>query len=135
MLKWPKHMSPRAAATRGTWRKFAEPAGRDVVDHLLRFGRRRGGRRRPLNVRHLMAESESFLRASLPRNIDLVFQEVPDGASVVAEPAQLQQIILNLCSNAAQAMHGHGRIDVETMHLDLAERRELTHGAVKPGCY
>jgi CheY-like chemotaxis protein len=60
---------------------------------------------------------------------------VPDGASVVAEPAQLQQIILNLCSNAAQAMQGHGRIDVETTHLDLAERRELTHGLVKPGCY
>ena len=109
--------------------------GRDVVDHLLRFGRRRGGRRRSLNVRYLMAESESFLRASLPRDIDLVFQEVSDGASVVAEPAQLQQIILNLCSNAAQAMQGHGRIDVETTHLDLTERRELTHGAVKPGCY
>jgi signal transduction histidine kinase len=84
-----------------------------------RFGRRRGGRRRPLNVRSLMAESESFLRASLPRDIDLVFERVPDGASVVAEPAQLQQIILNLCSNAAQAMQGHGCIDVETTHVDL----------------
>jgi C4-dicarboxylate-specific signal transduction histidine kinase len=93
--------------------------GRDVVDHLMRFGRRRGGRRRPLNVRSLMAESESFLRASLPRDIDLVFERVPDGASVVAEPAQLQQIILNLCSNAAQAMQGHGCIDVETTHVDL----------------
>jgi signal transduction histidine kinase len=109
--------------------------GRDVVDHLLRFGRRRGGRRRPLSVHNLMAESESFLRASLPRDIELVFREVPDGASVVAEPAQLQQIILNLCSNAAQAMQGHGCIDVATTHLDLAERRELTHGVVKPGCY
>ena len=82
-----------------------------------------------------MAESESFLRASLPRDIDLVFERVPDGASVVAEPAQLQQIILNLCSNAAQAMQGHGCIDVETTHVDLTERRDLTHGVVKSGCY
>jgi signal transduction histidine kinase/CheY-like chemotaxis protein len=109
--------------------------GRDVVDHLLRFGRRRGGRRRPLSVRYLMAESESFLWASLPRGIDLIFQKVPDGASVVAESAQLQQVILNLCSNAAQAMQGRGCIDVETTLQDLAEPRDLTHGSLKPGCY
>ena len=40
--------------------------GRDVVEHLLRFGRRRGGHHRPLNVRDLMTETESLLRASLP---------------------------------------------------------------------
>jgi CheY-like chemotaxis protein len=80
-----------------------------------------------------MAESESFLRASLPREVDLLFHEVPDAARVVAEPAQLQQVILNLCSNAAQAMDGRGRIEVEATVHEIVEARELTHGALAPG--
>jgi signal transduction histidine kinase len=115
--------------------RHAGERGRDVVEHLLRFGRRRGGRRRPLGVRDLMAETESLLRASLPVSVDLVFQDVPDNAAVIAEPAQLQQVILNLCSNAAQAMRGQGRVEVETTLRDLAEPRDLTHGALKPNRY
>jgi signal transduction histidine kinase/DNA-binding NarL/FixJ family response regulator len=109
--------------------------GRDVVEHLLRFGRRRGGRRRLLNVRDLMAETESLLRASLPTAIDLVFRQVPTDAAVMAEPEQLQQVILNLCSNAAQAMQGSGHVEVETTLQNLAGLRELTHGALKPDRY
>jgi signal transduction histidine kinase len=109
--------------------------GRDVVEQLLRFGRRRSGRHQLLDVRCLMAESESFLRASLPREIDLAFHEVPMGAGIVAEPAQLQQVILNLCSNAAQAMEGRGHIKVETMLHELADIQDLTHGTLRPGRY
>jgi signal transduction histidine kinase len=107
--------------------------GRDVVDQLLRFGRRSSGRRRPTDVGNLMAESESLLQASLPREIDLAFHKVPGAARVVAEPAQLQQVVLNLCSNAAQAMDGKGRIEVEATVHEIVEARELTHGALAPG--
>jgi signal transduction histidine kinase len=76
-------------------------------------------------------------RRRVPHQIDL-FAEGPQRSRRCrpAEPAQLQQIILNLCSNAAQAMHGHGRIDViwqaaRIRQRGLAERRELMHGAVK----
>lgn len=109
--------------------------GRDVVEQLLRFGRRRSGRRRPIDVHCLMAESEAFLRASLPRDVNLAFHEVPEGASIVAEPAQLQQVILNLCSNAAQAMDGRGNIDVRTTRHELVKAKDLTHGALGSGRY
>jgi signal transduction histidine kinase len=109
--------------------------GRDVIEQLLRFGRRRSGRRQPIDVRSLMAESESFLRASLPREIDLVFHDSPIGGSIAAEPAQLQQVILNLCSNAAQAMGGRGNINVETTLRELADVQDLTHGTLGAGRY
>jgi signal transduction histidine kinase len=109
--------------------------GRDVVEQLLRFGRRRNGRRWPIEVQAIMAESESFLRASLPPDIGLVFHEAPAGAGVVAEPAQLQQVVLNLCSNAAQAMEGCGTIDVETTLRDLPDAQDLTHGTLEAGRY
>ncbi len=115
--------------------RHAGERGRDVVEHLLRFGRRRGGRRRPLSVRDLMAETQSLLRASLPVGVELVFRQVPGNAVVVAEPAQLQQVILNLCSNAAQAMQGQGSVEVETTLQDTDEPRDLTHGTIKPNRY
>lgn len=109
--------------------------GRAVVEQLLQFGRRRSARRQPIDVRSLMAESESFLRASLPREVKLVFHDSPIEASTVAEPAQLQQVILNLCSNAAQAMEGGGDITVETTLRTVADMQDLTHGTLAAGRY
>jgi CheY-like chemotaxis protein len=54
---------------------------------------------------------------------------------VLAEPAQLQQVVLNLCTNAAQAMDGNGRIKVETTLRETAAARTLTHGALAAGRY
>src|SRR5207342_1019260 len=79
-------------------RRAAE-RGRDLVDNILTFGRRRDARVRPLQVRTLFDEAASLLRASLPPNIELIIEDVPDDAAVSGERAQLQQVILNLCTN------------------------------------
>jgi signal transduction histidine kinase len=122
----------RGARHLGEIRRAGE-RGRDVVDQILRFGRRRSGRRQPIHVRSLLAESESLLRASLPSDVELVVGDIPDAAIVQAEPAQLQQVILNLCSNAAQAMDGRGRVEVETALREIVKTREATHGTLAPG--
>jgi len=62
-------------------------------------------------VQALVAEAESLLHASLPSRINLVLRMSPQTAFVSGEPAQLQQVILNLCNNAAQAVDDAGRID------------------------
>jgi signal transduction histidine kinase len=124
----------RHARNLGEIRRAGE-RGRDLVDQILTFGRRRNGRRLPISVRNLMAESASLLHASLPAEIDLVFGEAPGAAIVLAEPAQLQQVVLNLCTNAAQAMDGIGRIEVETTLRETTAACTLTHGALAPGRY
>jgi len=86
-------------------RRAAE-RGRDLVDNILTFGRRSDAHIRAVQVRALLQEAASFLRASLPSNIELVLEDVPNDVAVSGEPAQLQQLILNLCTNAAQAMGG-----------------------------
>jgi len=65
-----------------------------------------------VSVTELLSETASLLRASLPSGVELIVADVPAGLAVFGEPAQLQQIIVNLCRNAAQAMGGSGRIDV-----------------------
>jgi signal transduction histidine kinase len=115
-------------------RRGAERA-RDLVDQILNFGRRRDASRRPLSARILVAEAASLLNVSLPPGIDLVIHEPPFAAIVSGEPAQLQQVILNLCNNAAQAMENTGRIEVETEVHEVADVRYLTHGELQPGRY
>lgn len=108
---------------------------RDLVDQILAYGRRRPASRRPLKVQALVAETVSLLRASLPRTIDLAVRQSDDGALVSGEPAQLQQVMLNLCNNAAQAMDGTGRIDIDVAFQDVAAMRVLGHGTLMPGRY
>jgi signal transduction histidine kinase/CheY-like chemotaxis protein len=108
---------------------------RDLIDQILSFGRRRDGHRRPVNVDTLIAETASMLRASLPTRIDLVIRAAPHPITVHGEPAQLQQVILNLCNNAVQAMNEDGRLVVETEVHELTAPRVYSHGELKAGRY
>jgi signal transduction histidine kinase len=115
-------------------RRAAE-RGRDLVDNILAFGRRSDARVRPVQVRGLLEEATSFLRASLPSGIELVVEQVADEVTVSGEPAQLQQVILNLCTNAAQAMPGGGRIHVAVKQEEVTDVIAMSDGELSPGRY
>jgi signal transduction histidine kinase len=116
----------------GAIRRGAERA-RDLVDQMLAFGRRRDARRSPVSVRALVAEAESLLNVALPPGIELSIQEPPAAAVVSGESAQLQQVILNLCNNAGQAMENAGRIELDAELLEVTSTRSLSHGELQPG--
>jgi CheY-like chemotaxis protein len=115
-------------------RRAAE-RGRDLVDNILTFGGRRDARVRPVQVRALLEEAASLLRASLPSGVELIIGDVPADLAVSGEPAQLQQVILNLCTNAAQAMEGSGCIRVTAEQKDVAALCSMSHGELTPGRY
>jgi signal transduction histidine kinase len=108
---------------------------RDLVDQMLAFGRRRDRRRQPVSMKELVAETSSLLRVSLPSRIELVIGDVPDAAVISGQPAQLQQVLLNLCNNAAQAIDGVGRVEIETEVHRITAPQSLTHGDLAPGRY
>jgi signal transduction histidine kinase len=113
-------------------RRAAERA-RDLIDNILTFGRRRDARGQSVKVRTLFEEAASLLRASLPASVELVITKVPTDVYVCGELAQLQQVILNLCTNAAQAMEGGGRIRVSADQKDVSAPLTLSHGELQPG--
>jgi signal transduction histidine kinase len=115
-------------------RRAAE-RGRDLVDNILTFGRRSDARVRRVQVRTSLLEATSFLRASLPSGIELVLEDVSDDVAVSGEPAQLQQVILNLCSNAAQAMDDRGRISVAAKLEEVTDFQQMSDGELSPGRY
>jgi CheY-like chemotaxis protein len=106
-----------------------------LIDSILTFGRQRDARVRPVQVRTLFEEAASLLRASFPSEVTLVIDDVPVDVAVSGEPALLQQVILNLCSNAAQAMEGNGNIHVTAEQKDVATLSFLSHGEVTLGRY
>jgi signal transduction histidine kinase/AmiR/NasT family two-component response regulator len=108
---------------------------RDLVEQILAFGRRRDARRRPVRLRTLLDETGTMLRASLPAKVDLVIHPSPDEAIVSADPAHLQQVILNLCANAAQAIDGNGTVEVDTHVHQIHSPRALSHGVLNQGRY
>jgi signal transduction histidine kinase len=124
----------RPARNLGEIRHAADRA-RDLVDQILAFGRRREIGRVPMSVKALVDEAASLLRASLPSAIELVVGAVPESAIVSGEPGQLQQVLLNLCNNAAQAVDEVGRIEIESELQVVARRRSSGPGELAPGRY
>lgn len=108
---------------------------RDIVDRILTFSRHADQRHRPLHMRALLEETAGLLRASLPATIALNMRLPDEDAIVLGEPARLQQVVMNLCTNAAQAMAGQGVIDVALDLVALDVGRALSHGALTTGRY
>jgi signal transduction histidine kinase len=115
-------------------RRAAE-RGRDLIDNILTFGRQRDARARPVQVRTLFEEAASLLRASLPSDVDLIIDDVPGDVAVSGEPAQLQQVIFNLCTNAAQAMPLSGSIRITAEQKEVSAFLRMSHGELAPGRY
>jgi len=108
---------------------------RDLIGQILAYGRRRAAPRRPVEVQALVAEAASLLRASLPPGVELVLEQEDGAAMVAGEAAQIQQVVLNLCNNAAQAMDGAGRVGIEVERHDVVQAQGLSHGSLAPGRY
>jgi signal transduction histidine kinase len=113
-------------------RRGAERA-RDLVDQILTFGRRREGRREHICIKTLVSEANSLLAPSLPAHVEIKVSETAETAVVSAEPAQLQQVILNICNNAVQAMDKPGVIQIEVGTREIREARRITQVEINPG--
>jgi PAS domain S-box-containing protein len=99
---------------------------RELVDRILTFGRQSGGPAHgPIDLAAVIEEARRFLRSTLPSNVAIEVECAPRCGTVLADPNQLHQVLLNLGSNAAHAMRQHGgvlRISLEPTEVspDLA---------------
>ena len=124
----------RVAGSLTEIRRAGERA-RDLVDQILTFGRRTALRRSCIRIEALVAETKSLLEASLGPRISLVVRTMSQQTIVSGEAAQLQQVILNVCNNAAQAMDAAGTIQVEIHAREIGRALPMDHGDLVPGHY
>ena len=104
-----------------------------IVNQILTFSRRDPHHPRPVLMQPVIEEATEFLRASLPTTIAIRCQLEAKDAVVLGDPTQLDQVIMNLGTNAAQAMQGSGTLDIALEVIEIAEDRVLSHGRVAAG--
>ncbi|MBU2552575.1 MAG: cache domain-containing protein [Proteobacteria bacterium] len=109
---------------------------RDLIKQILTFSRQADHRLGPLDVRPIIKESLKFLRSSLPSTIDIQAKIEADRTSVLADATQVQQVLINLCTNAAHAMrHKGGNLLVGLRNLTIESGPEAEKIELPPGSY
>ena len=111
----------------------ASQRAKAVVDQILAFSRSGQRQRQPVNLQEVLEETLELLRASLPATIELHLRVETGGVTIQGDPIPLQQVVMNLCTNAAQAMRGRGRLEVTLETRTLAEPLTLSHGILPAG--
>lgn len=106
---------------------------RDLIKRILMFSRQQEHESRPLRLQSVVKEVLKLLRASIPTTIEFE-QNIDMGCGdVLADPVQVHQIMMNLCTNAYQAMGDEGGVLKVTLdEVDLGED-ELPPGAGSGG--
>ncbi len=89
----------------------------DLTTQLLTFARQQRREPRMLNMNAAIRGVEKLLRRLIPTNITLVFDLTPEPLPVVVDPAQLEQILVNLVANARDAMDGGGQCCITTRNV------------------
>jgi two-component system, cell cycle sensor histidine kinase and response regulator CckA len=105
-----------------------------LTRHLLAFSRGATAQPRVLDLHSVASAMEPMLRRLLGQNIDLILLSAPGLGRVKADPAQIEQVIVNLATNSRDAMPEGGKLVIEAANAEIEDASGKNLG-VKPGSY
>jgi PAS domain S-box-containing protein len=108
--------------------------GAEMVSQVLSFARGQEGRRVEIRAAELIAEVVRIARDTLPKTIEILTPVDPDLPSILGDPTQCHQVLLNLCVNARDAMPNGGQLRLSAATETIAPHHELP-SALTPGRY
>ena len=108
---------------------------RDLVQQLLAFGRKQTLEYKPLDLNKAVIGIEKLLRRTVREDIDIEIFQAPDISTVMMDLSQIEQVIMNLVSNAQDAMSEGGHLTIETAPAVLDEDYAARYQDVEPGSY
>ncbi len=110
--------------------------GRDLVKQILTFSRQTEQDREPVALSQTIEEGLKFLRPALPSTVQIVSRKLTDDDMILADPAQMHQILMNLCTNAAHAMRENGgSLHISVSKISLSKSDCVPVPEMKPGEY
>ena len=109
---------------------------RDLVKQILAFSRKTNYERTPVSLTTLMKETVQLLRASIPATIEIRLSMTASSDTVLAAPVEVQQILMNLATNASLAMQElGGTLEIGLSDIDFTPDSPVIEAGVKPGEY
>ncbi|MCC5838732.1 MAG: PAS domain S-box protein [Opitutales bacterium] len=109
--------------------------GRDLVQQVLSFARGVEGHREPLSLSLVIREIGNIVRNSFPKSILFTGEAPEDLWTVVADPTQIHQVLLNLCVNARDAMPEGGQLTVSAGNFEVDAQFAAMFAHAHPGPY
>ncbi len=109
---------------------------KDLVKQILTFARPTIQEPKPIDLKLIIADTHKLLKATLSATIELRQNLQVKSSMISADSNQIQQILMNLCSNAAYAMREkHGLLEINLVEVDLLHKDIVALPELKPGPY
>ncbi len=116
--------------------RIASHRAKDVVKQLLSFSRKSEENRYPVNIVPVITESLRLLRSSVSANIEFRQKISRTAYAILAEPTQIHQIMINLCTNAVHAMEKNGGyLDITLENIEIVAENQDQYPDLKEGKY
>jgi signal transduction histidine kinase/ActR/RegA family two-component response regulator len=107
---------------------------KDLVQQILTFSRQSDQERKPIKVQNIITETLKLLRASIPASIEIIHKIQDDCGSVMGDATQIHQVIMNLCTNAYQAMQDTGgKLEVILSEVNIGYQETIDKIGMQPG--
>jgi len=109
---------------------------KELVRQILTFSRQSEQEPKALQISLVVKEALKLIRATLPTTIEIRQNIKKESGMVLADPTQMHQVVMNLCTNAAHAMLGKGgELEVSVVNVDLDATSVVQYPGMKPGRY
>jgi PAS domain S-box-containing protein len=129
--------NPDNAALHAHLREVTQAGKRatNLVRQILSFSRQQPHERTPMSLAPVIREVLHMLRSTLPATIE-IDARLPESLPLVSVDAtQMHQVVMNICSNAAQAMQGRGRLSISLDVCSVEDAASSPHPKLGPGRY
>jgi signal transduction histidine kinase/CheY-like chemotaxis protein len=100
--------------------------GSDLTEQFLAFGRDINPQITPLNFNSIVTEVQNLLRRTIPKMIEIELELADDLKNINAHAGQCEQVLLNLCINAKDAMAEGGKLILKTKNIPLKDNHSQT---------
>ncbi len=107
----------------------------NLTQSLLAFSRKQIINPRPMDVNDIITRIAKLLRRVIGEDVELKLDLSPGSLAIVADPSQMEQVLMNLCTNARDAMPGGGTLSVVTGTTRMDQEFRQEHGFGKDGAY
>ena len=114
----------------------AAQRGQELVKQIISFSRQKEQERSPIRITPVIKETLKFLKATAPQNIEIRENFDVESGMIMADPTQIHQVLMNLCSNAVHAMRGKGGVlEVSLADVEVDAHLLASNLDLKPGPY